>query len=169
VSATLTSRVSHNPFVCHSYRKHPGWGPAIVNFFVAQISDLAVRQVTSHKSPVTASALFLPTVTGHQSQVTKSFTIRTYEKHARNSRRIRTSKTQDLKLFRINTYKKTGRGARPDPKFRPSVLLVGRGPICPRPLKSARPEDHPAPPRHQPRVTAYRSLLVASRIRQAGV
>jgi len=113
VPATLTSRVKHNPFVCHSCKKHPGWGPAIVNFFVAQISDLAVRQVTSHKSPVTASALFLPPVTGHQSQVTKSFTIRTYEKHARNSRRIRTSKTQDLKLFRINTYKKTGRGPAP--------------------------------------------------------
>jgi oxygen-dependent protoporphyrinogen oxidase len=24
--ATLTSPVNHNPFVCHSYTKHPGWG-----------------------------------------------------------------------------------------------------------------------------------------------
>jgi len=24
--ATLTSRVNPNPFVCHSYKKHPGWG-----------------------------------------------------------------------------------------------------------------------------------------------
>jgi hypothetical protein len=26
VPATLTSRVKHNPFVCHSYKKHRGWG-----------------------------------------------------------------------------------------------------------------------------------------------
>src|SRR3984957_8112278 len=39
-----------------------------------------------------------------------SFRIRTYEKRARNSRKIRTSKTQDLKPFRICTYKKTGGG-----------------------------------------------------------
>jgi hypothetical protein len=26
VFATLTSRVKHKSFVCHSYRKHPGWG-----------------------------------------------------------------------------------------------------------------------------------------------
>jgi hypothetical protein len=26
VPATLTSRVKHNPFVCHSYKKHPGVG-----------------------------------------------------------------------------------------------------------------------------------------------
>ena len=25
-AATLTDFVNHNPFVCHSYRKHPGWG-----------------------------------------------------------------------------------------------------------------------------------------------
>jgi hypothetical protein len=90
--------------------KHPGWGPALVNFLVAQISDLPVLPVTSHKSPVTASALFLPPVTSHQSRVTKSFTIRTSTKRARNSRRIRTSKTQDLKPFRIRTYRKTGEG-----------------------------------------------------------
>src|SRR5580693_4174360 len=38
------------------------------------------------------------------------FKIRTYEKRARNSCRIRTSKTQDLKLFRMNTYEKNGEG-----------------------------------------------------------
>jgi hypothetical protein len=26
VLAALTSRVKHNPCVCHSYKKHPGWG-----------------------------------------------------------------------------------------------------------------------------------------------
>jgi Prolipoprotein diacylglyceryl transferase len=25
-AATLTGHVNHNPFVCHSYKKHPGWG-----------------------------------------------------------------------------------------------------------------------------------------------
>ncbi len=43
----------------------------------------------------------------------KSRRIRTYEKCARNSFRMNTSKTKDLKLFRINTYKKTGEGVPP--------------------------------------------------------
>jgi hypothetical protein len=38
------------------------------------------------------------------------FRFRIYEKTARNSFRIRTSKTQHLKSFRIRTYKKTGEG-----------------------------------------------------------
>src|SRR5579859_5177373 len=38
------------------------------------------------------------------------FRIRTYEKHTCNSRRICTSKTQDLKLFRMNTYEKNRGG-----------------------------------------------------------
>jgi hypothetical protein len=56
-----------------------------------------------HQSPVTS----------HQSQVTKSFTIRTYAKSSRNPCRMNTSKTQNLKLFRINTYEKTGGGVPP--------------------------------------------------------
>src|SRR5579859_4503665 len=52
----------------------------------------------------------LPLVTSHQSQITKSFRIRTYEKSTRNPFRIRTSKTQDLKPFRMNTSKKTPGG-----------------------------------------------------------
>src|SRR5271170_4236476 len=40
----------------------------------------------------------------------KPFRIRISKKYARNSRRIRTSKTQDLRFFRMNTYKKTGEG-----------------------------------------------------------
>jgi hypothetical protein len=34
--ATLTDHVKHKPFVCHSYKKHPGWGytlqPGIFSF-----------------------------------------------------------------------------------------------------------------------------------------
>src|SRR5579859_1665457 len=141
VVATLTSHVKANPFVCHSYKKHPGWESALVNFFVAQTSvcalsrqsasqrseaqdpqalkNLAVLSVGSHKSPITAWVLSLPPVTNRPSPITKSFTIRTYEKHARNSFGIRTyekharnsfgirtSKTQHLKSFRIRTYEK---------------------------------------------------------------
>jgi len=132
VVATLTRHVHHNLFVCRSYKKYPWRVPAIVNFFVAQTSvcalsrrsaseaseakdpqelkNLAVLPVTSQKSPVTARVLTLPPVTSHQSPITKSFTIRTSEKSARNSLRIRTYKTQDLKPFRMNTYEKTGGG-----------------------------------------------------------
>ena len=153
VSATLTSRVKHNSFVCHSYKKYPGWEAAIVNFFVAQTSvcallrqstserseandpqelkNRAVRPIPSYESPLTASALFLPPVTGHQSQITNPFTIRTYEKRARNSRRIRTSKTRHLKSFRMNTYEKTPGGAHPQASvfsflFIPACLKQGR-------------------------------------------
>jgi hypothetical protein len=80
--ATLKSFVEANPSVCHSYKKHRGWG-----------------------------SLRLPLVTSDQSPVTKSFTFRTYEKRACNSFGIRTSKTRHLKPFRIRTYKKRrGRG-----------------------------------------------------------
>jgi hypothetical protein len=126
VAATLTRHVHHNPFVCRSYKKHPGGGAAIVNFFVAQTSvcaflrlsasqrsqakdphelkNLAVLPLTSlprpyrdHKSPVTASVRTLPPVTSHQSRITKSFIIRTYAKSAHKLFRMNTSKTQDLK------------------------------------------------------------------------
>jgi hypothetical protein len=145
--ATLTSRVKPKSFACHSYRKHLGWGYAIFNFFVAQTSvcvllrqsasqrsaandlqeleNLAVHQIPSHESAFTASALFLPPVKSHQSQITKSCRIRTYAKRASNSSRIRTSKTQHLKPFRINTYKKTGRGD-PEGSHRSSQSLLFR-------------------------------------------
>jgi len=67
----------------------------------------------------------------HQSRIAsspeaKSRGIHTYEKHACNSFRIRTSKTQDLKPFRMNTYEKT---------------LVGEGPRSTRhPTKGVWPE-----------------------------
>ncbi len=99
--ATLTDPAKYKPFVCHSYKKHPGWGPAIVTFFVAPTSVCALlRRPTSERSeakgprelkhlavlPVTsrellaASPLALPLVTDHQSQITKPFRIRTYGK-----------------------------------------------------------------------------------------
>jgi hypothetical protein len=57
------------------------------------------------------SSVLPPIVTSHQSRITKPFTIRTYEKRARNPFGIRTSKTRDLKSFRIRTYEKRGREA----------------------------------------------------------
>ena len=95
-AATLTSRVKHKSIVCHSYRKHPGRWAAILTSFAAptefipvkpgvcallrqltaeksrakdpqELKNLAVRPTTSHESAVTASALFLPPVTSHQS------------------------------------------------------------------------------------------------------
>ena len=134
VVATLTSHVKANPFVCRSYKKHPGWESPIVDFFVAQTSvcallrqsasqrseakdpqalkNLAVLSVGSHKSPITAWVLSLPPVTNHPSPITKSFGIRTSEKHTCNPFGIRTSKTQHLKSFRIRTCKKRGVGGR---------------------------------------------------------
>jgi hypothetical protein len=102
-AATLTSRVKHNPFVCHSYKKHPGWVSAIVNLFVAQTSVCALlRQSASQRSaakdPQELKNLAVLPVASHQSQITKPCRIRTCEKRADNSFGIRTSKTQDCKL-----------------------------------------------------------------------
>jgi len=127
--ATLTTRVKHKSFACHSYKKHPGWGAATFNSFVAQTSvcallrqstseipeakelqelkNLAVLPVSSHESPVAAQAL---SSTSHQSQITKSCKIRTFEKRTRNPLEIRSFTTQDLKPFRIRSYRKTGVG-----------------------------------------------------------
>ena len=79
--ATLTRLVNHKSFACHSYKKHPGWG----------IHPRAF-------SPIFRLLGAIP------------FRIRTYEKTTRNPFRMRTSKTQHLKLFRMNTYRKTGEG-----------------------------------------------------------
>src|SRR5579859_1990925 len=115
--ATLTDTVDHNPFVCHSYKKHRG--SAIVSFLVARTSvcaplgrltsasseskhpqefkNLAVLPVTLHRSLATSRVHPLPPVTSHQSRITNSFIIGT-------------SKTKGLKPFRMNTYEKTGEG-----------------------------------------------------------
>lgn len=57
-AATLTSSVKHNSFVCHSCRKHPGWGHIFQSKFVS------FRNLTTHHSLLSAI----------------SFIIRTYEK-----------------------------------------------------------------------------------------
>jgi hypothetical protein len=104
VFATLTSRVKHKFFVCHSYKKHPGWG-----YISFELSLTALR--TTHHSP--------PTI---------PFRMRTSAKGIRNPLRVRTSKTQDLKPFRIRTYEKTLRGV---PlllsllAFAPSAIIIG--------------------------------------------
>src|ERR1700676_1106122 len=87
-AATLTDSVNHNPFVCHSYRKHRGWG----------------------LPPSSQVFSFCNLTTRHSLLSTISFVIRTSAERARNSRRICTSKTQDLKPFRIRTYEKTPGG-----------------------------------------------------------
>jgi hypothetical protein len=94
--AALTSPVKHNPFVCHSYKKHPGRGshPSSQVFSLCNLTTRHSRLVYPEASR----------------RATISFRIRTSPKRARNSRRIRTSKTQDLKPFRIRTYEKRGGG-----------------------------------------------------------
>jgi hypothetical protein len=95
-AATLTSRVKHNPFVCHSYRKHPGWG------YPLQFRFFSLRSLTALRS-----LLVYPEASR---RATISFAICTSAKRARNPRRIHTSKTQRLKPFRIRTYGKTRGG-----------------------------------------------------------
>src|SRR5579859_143288 len=140
VVATLTRHLHLNPFVCHSYKKHPGAripsechpergeGSSFSRSFSplprqshpskgnpAIVAALSLPLVTSHQSLVTASVLSLPPVTSHQSRITNSFRIRTSIKSASKLFRMNTSKTQDLKPFRMNTYKKTGVGERCTP------------------------------------------------------
>jgi hypothetical protein len=103
VFATLTRRVKPNPFVCHSYKKHPGWG------YITCPLSLAPSRTTHHSPP------------------TIPFRMRTSAKRTRNSFRFRTSKTQDLKPFRIRTYEKTP-GGDPSlslPLFAPSAIIIG--------------------------------------------
>jgi hypothetical protein len=131
-TTNLDAASSISPLFATLTENTRGGGYAIVNSFVAQTSvwallrqptwqsseakdpqelkNLAVRPVANHESQVAASVLFLPRVTGHQSQITKSCRIRTSPKRVRISFGIRTSKTQDLKPFRIRTYKKTPGG-----------------------------------------------------------
>ena len=73
-AATLTSFVIPKSLVCHSYEKHPGWGSRSSN------QNPAVLPAPNRKSPASTLVLSLPQVTSHQSRITKSFTIRTYEK-----------------------------------------------------------------------------------------
>jgi hypothetical protein len=135
VPATLTSRVKHNPFVCHSYKKHPGWGYTFQSKIISPFSCSPVSNpnpsgigtdeetqgqhtigpagsggTANPGCPLPSFTAHGSRVTDHDSSVTKSCRIRTSAKPACNPCRIRTSKTQDLKPFRMNTYEKTGEG-----------------------------------------------------------
>src|SRR5271155_55625 len=82
-AATLTRHLTLNPFICHSYKKRPGWGYTRQVRLSCDFFDLAAAN---------------------------SNRIRTFEKNAPNPFRIRTSKTRHLKSFRIRTFKKGGWG-----------------------------------------------------------
>ena len=82
-------------------------------YSVSAFSSPDVRPFDFKLSTFNCSSLALPPVTSHQSQITKSFRIRTYGKCAANPFIIRTSKTQHLKPFRIRTYRKTPGGRHP--------------------------------------------------------
>ena len=99
--ATLTRHVNHNPFVCHSYKKHPGVDEP--DFIKRKIFDLLCSSRGEQPEfRVSNFAFRLQLATRHSPLATKFFTIRT-------------SKTKDLKLFRMNTYEKTPRGVEPNP------------------------------------------------------
>jgi len=107
--ATLTNRVKHKSFVCHSCKKHPGVG----------------------YRPVSVLSRFFPALaTHHSSLATIPFRIRTSGKLTRNSRRIRTSKTQDLKPFRIRTYRKTGVGGGRSEVYNSVLCRTSRNNSC---------------------------------------
>jgi hypothetical protein len=119
-----TSRVKHKFFICHSYKKHPGWG--ILAPFVRGNSANCASQ-RHPVLPAPAADCKLSSVSS--SRLTpNSFRIRTYAKLTRNPIGIRTSKTQDLKPFRIRTYEKTPRGVPPSLSlllFPPSAIIIG--------------------------------------------
>jgi len=75
----------------------------------------------------------------HRSQITKSPGIRTSTKRARNSSRIRTYKTQDLKPFRIRTYRKGEGGGGHYSLPTAALVLVHCTPPPPRNLCGAKP------------------------------
>ena len=52
VPATLTGRVKHKSFICHSYKKTPGVGFALVNSLVAQTTVCALLRPSSSEGHV---------------------------------------------------------------------------------------------------------------------
>ena len=54
--ATLTRHVNHNPFVCHSYKKHPGWGP-VAQTSVCALASFAERACATHSDPCNSNPL----------------------------------------------------------------------------------------------------------------
>ena len=137
VVATLARHVHHNPFVCHSYKKHRGSHPSSQRSFRSGFSRPNFLP-TRHSPPATSWARPLPPVTSHQSRITNSFIIRTSAKSARNLFRMNTSKTQHLKPFRMNTYKKTGEGGASIPIVPRLAARFCQGRLWPR-VYSRRP------------------------------
>ena len=111
--ATLTRRVKLNPFVCHSYKKHRGWGlhPSSQTFSLrnptTRLSPLPTIAVPTPAPPAlgpTWPHLFLslrssritvygtratfPLSTNHSSLATISFRFRTYKKTGGGARRV---------------------------------------------------------------------------------
>ncbi len=105
VFATLTRHVKPSPFVCHSYKKHPGVGVPRQIFPLSHSSTFSVDSAVSVPGvyPDRVGALNSPPPFCIASTIANSFTIRTYAKHTRNPFRIRTSKTRHLKPFRMNS------------------------------------------------------------------
>jgi hypothetical protein len=127
-AAALTSLVKDKPFVCHSYKKHPGWGH-IIQFKFFSFRDLTLHSLLVYPEASRRATIFP--------------TIRTSEKRARNSRRIRTSKTQHLKPFRIRAYGKTPGGMGPHG--------------CPTRSRCSTLNFQP-PPSHQSQITRHSRL-----------
>jgi hypothetical protein len=134
VVAALTRHVHHNPFVCHSYKKHPGAripsechpergeGSSFSRSLSplrrqshpskgnpAIVAALSLPLVTSHQSLVTASVLSLPLVTSHQSLVTASVLslppVTSHQSQITNSFIIRASEKHTRNPFGMNTSK----------------------------------------------------------------
>src|SRR5579863_2172129 len=63
VFATLTSRVTHKSFVCHSYRKHRGWG--------------SHKRVERAFLPAASHPFHRPRAASHQSRITSHWFSRT--------------------------------------------------------------------------------------------
>jgi hypothetical protein len=103
--ATLTSRVKHKSFVCHSYEKHPGWGVcrrqflrgkdfSLCSFETACLGEIRSegsagieesRPPSSHHSRIASHRSGPLSFTSHESQVTKPCRIRTYRKRGRGA------------------------------------------------------------------------------------
>jgi hypothetical protein len=87
--------------------------PIIVILSVAKDPLLASLFSVLSVSLCLALEIFaLPTLNSSLSCVPNSFTIRTYAKRACNPCRMRSFKTQDLKLFRMRSSEKNGWGPR---------------------------------------------------------
>ena len=96
--ATLTRRVNHNPFVCHSYKKHPGVGG--VTAFKRQIFD-SPHSLRTERSGFRVSVLVFqfPLATRRSPLATIPFRIRTYEKTPGGRGPKNLASTQMLPLF----------------------------------------------------------------------